>query len=133
MKEELKLLSNKIVEQANDSEHTEESLWTDFKTAVIDSMDKHVPSKFVLSRNISPWMTQEIKSAPKRKKRAYKKTKDPEDEKTFHMHNLLRDLNKMTRKSRRCLLGELVPGGGGGRNSPFQCGNTPYYLKTKSI
>ena len=104
MKEDLKSLSNKIVEQADDSELTVENLWTEFKTGVTDSMNKHVPTKIVSSRNISPWMTQaqEIKSAHKRKQRAYnrfRKTKDPADEETFH--NLRRDINKMTRKSRR--------------------------------
>ena len=90
MKEDLKLLSNKIVEQADYSELTVENLWTEFKTGVTDSMNKHVPTKIVSSHNISPWMTQEIKSAHKRKQRAYdrfRKTKDPADEETFHQQD----------------------------------------------
>ena len=103
MKEDLTKLSEDIVKKYHeDAVNTTESLWNDFKSGLTTSIDKHIPSKMITSRSSSPWLTQNIRRAHKRKQRAYnhyRKTKDPADLDKFK--DLRSEISNMTRKTRR--------------------------------
>ena len=102
MRTDLSKLSDDIIEKYSDPDLSTESLWHDFKTGLTNSMDKHIPSKTVTNRSSSPWLTHKIKSAHKRKQRAYnryRKTRDPADEAKFK--DLRKEISRETRKTRR--------------------------------
>ena len=103
MKEDLTKLSEDIVKKYHeDAVNTTESLWNDFKTGLTTCIDKHIPFKMITSRRSSPWLTQMIRRAHKRKQRAYnhyRKTKDPADLDKFK--DLRSEISNMTRKTRR--------------------------------
>ena len=47
------------------------SLWSEFKERVNNSVESNVPSKVIRKRNISPWISPKIKRHQRRKHRAY--------------------------------------------------------------
>ncbi|MEW8548082.1 MAG: reverse transcriptase family protein, partial [Candidatus Thiodiazotropha sp.] len=52
-----------------------EDMWQSFKTALISTMEKFVPSKMSSSRHTHPWVNTQIRRATRRKQRAHKKAK----------------------------------------------------------
>ncbi len=102
MKEDLATLSSQISREFNDTNCTAEDLWQTLKGGILNSMEKNIPSKMITNNNSSPWMTQEIKRAHKRKQRAFnrfKKSGDPVDEENFR--KIRKEINNQTRKTRR--------------------------------
>ena len=47
------------------------SLWSEFKERVNNSVESNVPSKVIRKRNISPWISPKMKCHQRRKQRAY--------------------------------------------------------------
>ena len=73
-------------------------LWTEFKTKLLDTMDKHIPSKMVNKSNKAPWINSKVKRLHRRKQRAYntaRKTGEEKDWDTFRQQR--KDTHKATR------------------------------------
>ncbi|MCG8048052.1 MAG: hypothetical protein JAY75_12610 [Candidatus Thiodiazotropha taylori] len=61
-------------------------LWLDFKTALQDGIDKHVPKKTISSKDSLPWITQDIKRNIRKRDslyQKYKKTRTRKDREEF--------------------------------------------------
>ena len=52
------------------------SLWTDFRSIVINAQEAHVPSKMSSVRYSQPWFTVDCKKAVRKKKKLYNKAKE---------------------------------------------------------
>ena len=73
-------------------------LWTEFKTKLLDTMDKHIPSKMVNKSNKAPWINSKVKRLHRRKQRAYNTARKTGEEKDW---DLFRQQRKDTHKATR--------------------------------
>eukprot|EP00745_Piridium_sociabile_P038619 TRINITY_DN7074_c0_g1_i3.p1 TRINITY_DN7074_c0_g1~~TRINITY_DN7074_c0_g1_i3.p1 ORF type:complete len:816 (+),score=128.54 TRINITY_DN7074_c0_g1_i3:312-2759(+) len=65
-------------------------MWTDIKAHLLESMEKHVPSKMSTSRHNQVWINTNIKRLTRRKKRSYKKARKTRNEKDFKRYQQLK-------------------------------------------
>ena len=63
------------MEQVKSSSTNIENLWTCFKTNLLETVDKNVPSKMSRPKNSSPWINRNISKQLKKKNRLYRKAK----------------------------------------------------------
>ena len=68
-------ISNHVMEQVKSSSTNIENLWTYFKTNLLETVDKNVPSKMSRPKKSSPWINRNISKQLKKKSRLYRKAK----------------------------------------------------------
>ena len=82
-------------------------LWTEFKTKLLDTMDKHIPSKMVNKSNKAPWINSKVKRLHRRKQRAYNTARKTGEEKDW---DTFRQQKKGHTQSHKILLPALCKG-----------------------
>jgi hypothetical protein len=60
MRMDMKEFSDKFCEQDHRTKDTE-TIWNEFKDALVKSADKHIPRKKITSRWNLPWMTPSVR------------------------------------------------------------------------
>ena len=70
---DLKMTRDTIIQEARTSSTTE--LWNKFKSAIMDGIEKHIPTKQLSAKDSLPYITPEIMKLIKRRDRLYKNRK----------------------------------------------------------
>ncbi|XP_071502572.1 uncharacterized protein, partial [Diadema antillarum] len=100
---------NKSLTHDRISSSSMEELYTDFKTALQSSVQRHIPSKMTSSRFSYPWIDRSLKRDYRKKKRLYNKAKrsqSPTDQEAFK--KLRRSIDRRTRKAYKNYLRDVI-------------------------
>jgi len=69
-----------------------EQNWLEFKTAICETVSKHVPHKIVWSHNHLPWINRQIKKDMKTHKHLYKKAKRTNSNTDWYNYRQMKNL-----------------------------------------
>ena len=79
-----------------------ESLWCQFKTKLLETMDTHIPSKLVSTKNKPPWINTTVQMSLRKKQRAFNRAKKSQDEADWEsFRDKRKDSHKETRNAYR--------------------------------
>ena len=80
------------------------NMWTEFKTGIVTSMDKHIPSKMLSSsKHTAPWITTLIKRQIRKRDRLYERTKTSNENRDWErFKNQKKKVQSDIRKSYWC-------------------------------
>jgi hypothetical protein len=90
---------------------TTDELWEMFKSTLLDSIDKHIPSKMTSARFTLPWVNRDIRKLIRKKQRRYnkaKRTNNWKDKENFR--DCRRKIDRAIRKEYRRYVSDVIGG-----------------------
>ena len=89
--------------------HDIDQAWESLKTAILNTIEKRVPSKMTTSRHTNPWMNTEIRRLIRRKQRAHRKARQTKTKRDNDRYKRLqRDVQYKIRRANKAYMENTV-------------------------